>query len=329
MLNFNSIPSYYCRLNFGNTAILEWRFYQFYLPRFRHLACNKVVLWIRILAVMVLFMLQACSTNPYSIRSYKETTNEIQKKYNLKRADLIVTYDLARINNSTTIYAQDLGLVANEKDYAKKYLNKFHSKYKSEKTLKQEAKKKIRRISKFLFHLQEKYHFLNSKKENYIKSLAHADLNKRDIRTELSNLDKMTSYIPLMLPVYNGQMTSCYGNRKHPTKKKVIFHCGTDFVGRKSAPIYASAHGKVIFAGMQNGYGLSVEIDHGNALKTKYTHLSRLFVRKGHKVIRGEVLGIQGKTGNSTGEHLHFEVHLAGRHINPYDFVGHNYGLGD
>jgi murein DD-endopeptidase MepM/ murein hydrolase activator NlpD len=277
----------------------------------------------------MLFLLQACSTTGYySINSYKETNKEIQTNYKLSRADLILTYDLARLDNSNCIYSQILGLVANERTYAKKYLLKFKSKYKSEAHLKKEARKKINKICKLLIKLQSKHRVLSARNEQYVKKLLQADLTKLDLRAELSKLDHIASHLPLMLPVYKACLSSPYGNRLHPIKKKRVFHCGTDIVGRHKAPVYSSAYGKVTFAGMQNGYGVVVEVDHGNGIKTKYTHLSKIYVRKGRKVIRGEIIGLQGKTGHTVGEHLHFEVHITGLHVNPYDFIGHNYDCG-
>ena len=280
----------------------------------------------RFFLLLALFFLQSCcTTSHYSINSYKQTNNEIQRTYKLSRADLILSYDLARVDDTNCIYSKVLGLVANEKAYAQKYLQKFKSRYKSQNHLTKEAKKKIVKICDLLKNLHGKYRLLSRKNEHYVQRLSKTDLAKVDLRSELAKLDKIISHIPLMLPSYKAYVSSDYGNRMHPIKRRYIFHCGTDLVSRHKAPLYASAEGRISFVGSQNGYGMVVEIDHGNGIKTKYAHLSKSFVSKGQRVIRSQVVGLQGKTGHARGEHLHFEVHLAGKHVNPYDFIGHNY----
>jgi murein DD-endopeptidase MepM/ murein hydrolase activator NlpD len=158
-----------------------------------------------------------------------------------------------------------------------------------------------------------------------VKRIAKADFNKIHSKAELDKLDQITSNLPLMLPSYNSYISSNYGIRKHPDNKKYKMHCGIDLVANYHAPIYASATGKVSFVGHQNGYGTTVEISHENNIKTKYTHLKKAFVKKGQKVIRSQAIALQGRSGNAHGDHLHFEIHIAGKHVNPYDFIGHNY----
>lgn len=99
-------------------------------------------------------------------------------------------------------------------------------------------------------------------------------------------------------------------------------HPGLDIDGDYTDPIYAADDGTVIFSGWNNGgYGNMVLIDHGNGIQTRYGHSSRVFVRVGQEVHKGDVISMVGTTGRSTGTHLHFEVIVNGKHVNPFKYV--------
>lgn len=267
----------------------------------------------------------ASCTGKYSVDSYKQISRTLRKDYKIGRADLVLEYDLASIDNSNCIFAKDFGLFANEKTYAQRYLNKFRAKHPSSEHFSEEAKIKIRKILSLLLELQNKYQFLSNSNYQRVKALSRADSIKMDPKQELAHLDEISAHLPLMMPSYNPYISSRYGNRKHPSNGQYKMHCGIDLAAKNMAPIYASARGKVSFVGKQKHYGLLVEIDHGKGFKTRYAHLKQTFVHNRQKVIRGEVIGLQGSSGNAKGEHLHFEIHNYGKHLDPYDFIGHNY----
>lgn len=98
-------------------------------------------------------------------------------------------------------------------------------------------------------------------------------------------------------------------------------HTGVDIAGPPSNKILAASNGTVVLSGWQRGYGNTVIIDHGNGRRTRYAHASRLFVKRGEKVVRGETIAMVGSTGRSTGPHLHFEVYVGNRRVNPLTFV--------
>lgn len=112
-----------------------------------------------------------------------------------------------------------------------------------------------------------------------------------------------------------------------PTPGRVITqyftwrHHGLDIDGDYSSPIYAAESGKVIYAGWNGGYGISIDIDHGDGTKTRYGHMSKLFVSKGDYVNKGDTIGMMGSTGRSTGSHLHFEVFVSGKRYNPLNYI--------
>lgn len=117
-------------------------------------------------------------------------------------------------------------------------------------------------------------------------------------------------------------LSSRFGYRMHPILGRRALHAGIDIPGPMGSPVQASAGGVVSFAGRSGGYGAMVEIDHGNGLRTRYAHLSRLGVRGGMLVNTGDTIGLMGASGRATGSHLHFEVRVHGRATDPLDWLG-------
>ncbi|MGB3221611.1 MAG: M23 family metallopeptidase [Desulforhopalus sp.] len=127
-------------------------------------------------------------------------------------------------------------------------------------------------------------------------------------------------HLPFGKPV-KGQITSRFGKRKDPFNQKPSYHTGIDFRGKKGEPIYATADGVVKKAFRNGGYGNFVVIDHGNGYTTSFAHMQKYIVQKGDRVERGQTIGFIGNTGRSTGSHLHYEVALDNKPINPYNFL--------
>ena len=135
--------------------------------------------------------------------------------------------------------------------------------------------------------------------------------------------DDMLKCIPAIQPVSNKDLkktASGYGVRVDPIYKTTKFHEGMDFSANIGTPIYATGNGTVTKAGWQSGYGRVVIINHGYGYETLYAHMNKINVRVGQKVTRGEVIGEVGNTGKSTGPHLHYEVHVKGRVVNPVNY---------
>ncbi len=122
-------------------------------------------------------------------------------------------------------------------------------------------------------------------------------------------------------PVADIGYSSNFGYRIDPFTGENGFHEGVDFPADAGTPVVAAASGKVVFAGEQYQYGKMVKTDHGNGLVTRYAHASRLNVRDGDLVLRGQRVATVGSTGRSTGPHLHFEVRLNGVPQNPARFL--------
>ena len=134
-------------------------------------------------------------------------------------------------------------------------------------------------------------------------------------------LDRSLLGIPQYRPAKVEMLTSSFGYRRDPFTGASAMHSGLDFRGPSGAPIYSAAKGRVSFVGTKSGYGKVVEISHGNGMVTRYAHMSKFNSRVGQEVAAGDVIGAIGSTGRSTGPHLHFEVRVNGRAVNPRPFL--------
>ena len=134
-------------------------------------------------------------------------------------------------------------------------------------------------------------------------------------------LEMGLSSVPQVLPARAEMVTSSYGYRRDPFTGAAAMHSGLDFRGATGTPIYAAAKGRVTFVGRKSGYGNVVEITHGNGLMTRYAHMSKFNARVGQQVAAGATIGGIGSTGRSTGPHLHYEVRINGRAVNPRTFL--------
>ena len=134
------------------------------------------------------------------------------------------------------------------------------------------------------------------------------------------NKENMLVSIPAIQPVSNRDLRrigSYFGSRTDPFYKVSKFHEGIDFSAPVGTEVYATGNGTVSDAGRNAGYGNQIILDHGYSYKTVYAHLSRMFVKPGQKIRRGQIIGYVGNTGKSTSPHLHYEVRKNGIAVNP------------
>lgn len=143
-----------------------------------------------------------------------------------------------------------------------------------------------------------------------------------EIAWHLANKNNLALAIPKGWPA-QGSVTSSFGYRIHPLTLSYEFHSGIDISNEPGTPIYAAADGLVRHGGWQQGYGLSVLIDHGFGYSTLYGHMSEIMVKEGETVKRGEMIGKVGSTGTSTGPHVHYEVWEYGSPVNPIKYMEH------
>lgn len=138
---------------------------------------------------------------------------------------------------------------------------------------------------------------------------------------QLDRMERTLVALPNGAPASPLTFSSGFGYRADPFTGAGALHAGMDVSGTRGQPIFAASAGRIIFVGQQNGYGNLVVVDHGHGLETRYGHLSGFTARVGDRVARGQQIARMGSTGRSTGNHLHFEVRVGGRAINPRPFL--------
>ncbi|WNR43938.1 M23 family metallopeptidase [Paenibacillus roseipurpureus] len=152
-----------------------------------------------------------------------------------------------------------------------------------------------------------------------------------DINVLLGNLTeseakiKETEYVrtitPTLWPIASHSITSGFGIRIDPFSLKPTMHTGYDLDGELGDPVYVTAAGKVITVGYDEEHGNHIIVDHSRGIETEYMHLNKITVKRGESVTKGQLIGLVGSTGRSTGSHLHYEVHKSGIPIDPKPYL--------
>jgi murein DD-endopeptidase MepM/ murein hydrolase activator NlpD len=158
-----------------------------------------------------------------------------------------------------------------------------------------------------------------------VETVRTADPNFKALFNSWARLDQLeqgTVAIPSAEPVHGTNFTSGFGVRSDPFRGRAAMHAGIDLAGPIGTPVYATADGTVDRSEWNNGgYGNLVELDHGHGIQTRYGHLSKSLVTAGQHVKRGDMIALMGSTGRSTGSHLHYEVRIDGKAVNPVPFL--------
>ena len=152
----------------------------------------------------------------------------------------------------------------------------------------------------------------------YVQSKSYNEVVKMALGRE-----KMIASMPSIMPVSNKNLkrtASGWGMRMHPIYKILRFHYGMDFTASTGTDVFSTGNGVVKSADREVGYGNCVVIDHGFGYETYYAHLSKIDVKVGQKINRGDVIGLVGSTGTSTAPHLHYEVSKDGKKVNPQNY---------
>ena len=160
-----------------------------------------------------------------------------------------------------------------------------------------------------------------------VQPLKSADPNFKQLFQNWKSLDQAEDgaiAIPSSMPAEGTNFTSGFGYRSDPFQRRAAMHAGVDLAGPMGTKIFATADGVVSRSQWVNGYGNLVEIDHGHGIQTRYGHLSKALVAPGTHVHRGDLIALMGSTGRSTGCHLHYEVRIDGRAVNPVPFMQTN-----
>ena len=175
--------------------------------------------------------------------------------------------------------------------------------------------------SSFPFYRQE---MLTRQMHNFLDQLSKEarleEIKQQEILQALHQQKDLLSSTPSIWPA-QGWVSSDFGYRSSPFTGQREFHKGRDISAPEGTPIYAPASGKVTFTGRDGGYGITMVIDHGRGITTRYAHLQRYIADEDTKVSRGELIGYVGNTGRSTGPHLHYEVRVNNMPVNPKRYI--------
>ena len=146
------------------------------------------------------------------------------------------------------------------------------------------------------------------------------NITLRELERVIGRTGEVVNALPLRWPV-RGRVNSEFGRRSSPWSGAAEHHSGLDISTPPGTPIMCPAPGRVVMAGAGGDYGRHVVIDHGNGVRSLYGHMSKLDVRAGQEVDKGTLLGLVGSSGRSTGPHLHYELRVAGKPVNPRKFL--------
>jgi murein DD-endopeptidase MepM/ murein hydrolase activator NlpD len=141
------------------------------------------------------------------------------------------------------------------------------------------------------------------------------------LETLMMNRNLQDEVLPAGRPIERGWISSFFGLRADPFNGHKVHHAGVDFAGKEGSEVFAVASGVVVWSGERHGYGQMVEINHGNGYATRYGHSKELLVKIGDTVKKGQTIALMGSTGRSTGPHVHFEVLLNGKQVNPASYI--------
>lgn len=168
--------------------------------------------------------------------------------------------------------------------------------------------------------LRSEFQKLHLAFDNVLQRAQNVELDVQALTTALLDQRDYLASMPTLKPT-NGWYTSGFGLRNSPFTGKPAMHEGLDLANHVGSPIVSPAAGIVTFAGGRPGYGNMVTLDHGYGIQTQFGHVSRLYVKVGEKVKRGQKIAAVGNTGRSTGPHVHYEVRVNGIPVDPYYYI--------
>lgn len=275
--------------------------------------------------LLLVIFLSGCASNP-------QTSHSKPNRVESKHSHIISKYDLDT-HSHRCLFAPAY-TSHNQVEQISKLLNQ-----KDAKILNYKIENKIQEIYNRAHLISSRYKIIEKSKVTHLKHLSNmisqnhdsvfdsleSKVNIAKALDHFARIDDLVADVPIFIPVKNALISSKFGMRKLKGKRKRM-HKGLDLVGVKNARIYAAANGKVLEVAYSASYGNYVLIQHKKNLKTRYAHLKTLKVNSGQKVRQGQVIGIQGSTGRSNRDHLHFEVIHRKRHLNPINFVGREVG---
>ncbi len=241
------------------------------------------------------------------------TLKQIVKRYFLYFVGFIILFFVI---STSVIYF--LSKEVSELSQKKEELLKQNIKLLKEKiTLKQSINEKtseLRELSEKVKNIEEMIGLIPEEKKDFSKRI-------KDLSLTTGQIYHMFKNIPNGSPLKSTIITSRFGYRKHPVNGQKDFHPGVDLRAKVGTPVFSTANGIVEYAGKKSAYGKMVIIQHNYGFKTIYGHLSKIKVKTGDFVEKGQLIGFSGDTGVINGPHLHYEVRYLQRPLNPVNFI--------
>jgi murein DD-endopeptidase MepM/ murein hydrolase activator NlpD len=241
----------------------------------------------------------------------------------LKHEKAVLSSNLEQINDSLRFYDTNLDAIAKHDNHQYRVIAEMDSIPARVRTAGYGGSRRYKKLagrehSDLVIDVLSKLDLIN--KRIHVQNMSFVELSKA-LEAESERLRRL----PVVTPVHNSDLTrlgSNYGYRVNPITGGIHFHKGIDLTAPYGKPVYAPGAGTVTFAGNRhNGYGNYIIIDHGiNGITSLYGHLSSINVKKGQKVVRGEMIGKIGNTGLSTAPHLHYEIRINGKPVNPANY---------
>jgi murein DD-endopeptidase MepM/ murein hydrolase activator NlpD len=290
--------------------------------------------------ILILMLLSGCASTGPGDKYLKNISQTIEKEYGIAHGELLAKYHLSQHTKSDKcLFDKDFGVVVSDEMHSQKFLSSVQHKIHNIEKISTNANAKMNDINRRLYDINLRYALskvdmhklqtiISTNKSNHsVFDLLNVQTSVKNhkILDGLFHMDKIIKNIPTFLPQTHSVITSNFGYRKHPISGKRALHSGTDFAGSKHSMIYASADGSVIDIAHSKSYGTFIMINHGRNFRTRYAHLSKLYVSIGEKIFQGQLIGRQGKTGHTTNDHLHFEIIHNNIPIDPMIFIGSEY----
>jgi len=284
---------------------------------------NKIVIFI-----ISLLILSSCAGGNKSLKLLGDIKSDLRNKHAISDGDIVAKFDLQKLSKTDKLISPYYGKIINNSISNKKFLSDVDISIKTKNIIQDTSFHKIGNLSTLLATLYKKYKIIPRKSVKSIIKIAkfynknkHKIPEKHDYLAQLAKLHNSTKHIPILVPVNKPAITSNFGTRTNPFTKQKSHHSGLDLAGKINSEIYAAADGYIEQVSCVRGYGNMIIVKHNDNIKTRYAHLSKFNVKQGETVIMGQSLGTQGRTGSSTGHHLHFEVIINNKPINPKDFI--------
>ncbi|MBQ3181615.1 MAG: peptidoglycan DD-metalloendopeptidase family protein [Clostridia bacterium] len=264
---------------------------------------------------------------------FKETLRAMDENSTISYIDLIFSSQnlselLINIETINEITAHDMSII-DEMTRLKTEVEDAKAEIEAKKSEQEEARSiatdKQNQLSAKMKEKENLAKALEKDREKYKQVYEEARRQEEALKGSLNYSSSSSQYLGSgqfcwPAPSYT-RISSPYGYRNHPIYKTQKFHSGVDLAAPGGSNILAAENGKVISAGWNGGYGNCLVVDHGGGVSTLYAHASRLCVSKGEYVTKGQVIAKVGTTGNSTGNHLHFEVLINGKTTNPMSYI--------